>query len=157
MDEKSGEISTQGRNSGWENHLCPQGHSQLLEFRAGIAHAVKERPDADGDVQQRGLHVPLLQVMQDFGEAGHGLQRQQIVGIVLVVHAVDHGGQQLRAVPPDLPGENTRKTGKNGIRSPGRELGRISPEKRGIEGIQGGKFHRESRNSSWNSGRKMRI
>lgn len=130
MDEKSGEISTRGRNSGWENHLCPQGHSQLLEFRAGIAHAVKERPDADGNVQQHGLHVPLLQVMQDFGEAGHGLQRQQIVGIVLVVHAVDHGGQQLRAVPPDLPGENTRKTGKKRDTEPRQGAGTDQPREK---------------------------
>lgn len=56
-------------------------------------------------MEQRGARVALLQVIQDFGEAGHGLQRQPIVGIVLVVHAVHHGGQELRAVPTDLPGK----------------------------------------------------
>ena len=58
-------------------------------------YAVKEGPYPDGDVQEHGLHVPLLQVLQELGQAGHGLQCHQVVGVVSVIHAVDHGRQQL--------------------------------------------------------------
>lgn len=77
--------------------------------RAGSAstfpYAVKEGPDPDGDVQERGPHVPLLQVLQKLGQTGHGLQGHQVVGVVSVIHAVDHGRQQLGPMLMHLGGK----------------------------------------------------
>lgn len=51
-------------------------------------------------MEQHGVDVTLFSESQDLGEAGHGFQGHQVVGIILVIQAVDHGSQQLR---PGLP------------------------------------------------------
>lgn len=70
-----------------------------------LPYAVEEGSDPDGDVEEHGLDVSLLQVIQELGETGHGLERNQVVGVVFVVHAVDHGRQQLGPVLPYLQGQ----------------------------------------------------
>lgn len=74
-----------------------------------MPYAVKEGPDPDGDVEEHGLDVSLLHVIQELGEAGHGLEGNQVVGVVFVIHAVDHGRQELGPVLPHLRGKRREK------------------------------------------------